>query len=96
MAPGAPAQNFSVFDSLKQKDNGRAGLTVRTLPSPQTEGEQPGDVRQIPLRKKLIINKRKKEMIHTQRGKIVKLAAGDQIHFNSVWGDRDSGIQAGQ
>ena len=84
-APGAAAPNFSVFDSLKQKDNGRADLTVRTVPSPHTEGDQAGDLRQIPLRKKLIINKRKKEMIHTQRGKIIK-RAGDQIHFNSGLG----------
>ena len=77
-APGNTAQNFSVFDSLKQKDNGRADLTVRTLPTPHSEGDQGGtcsngDVRQIPARKKLIINKRKKEIIHTQRGKIIKL-----------------------
>ena len=76
VAPGAPAHNFSVFDSLKQKDNGRPDLTVRTLPTLQTEGDQGGtcsngDVRQIPPRKKLIINKRKKEIIHTQRGKIL-------------------------
>ena len=88
-APGAAAPNFSVFDSLKQKHNGRAGLTVRTLPSLQTEGDPGGpgcngDVRQIPLRKKLIINKRKKEIIHTQRGKIIK--PGYQIHFNSGLG----------